>query len=169
MEFKVVSRVGLPLTIAEEMLSKIGAKLVRAPLWTEDDIVQHAADADAIIAGATEPFTGKAIRALAKCKVISRYGIGFSNVDVEEATRQGIPVAVVVDASVHEVSDFALSCILAFSRKLFLSPRLSARADETRGGDRQGARPRAAERQTLGLVGMEDRQPGGQKAKGPFS
>jgi len=40
---------------------------------------------------------------------------------VEEATRQGLPVAIVLDASVHEVSDFAVSCILAFSRNLLPS------------------------------------------------
>lgn len=157
MEFKVVSRVGLPLTIAEEMLSKIGAKLVKAPLWKEDDIVQHAADADAIIAGATEPFTQKAIRALAKCKVISRYGIGYSNVDVEEATRQGIPVAIVVDASIHEVSDFAMACILAFSRKLFpLSQAVRAGAWKPGGEDIVKVRGKMhrLNEQTLGLVGM---------------
>ncbi|MBI5969010.1 MAG: C-terminal binding protein [Deltaproteobacteria bacterium] len=119
MAAKVVTSAALTLKMAEEMLSRVGAQLVFAPLGTEDDIIKHAVDADAVIVGSTEPYTQRAIQALGKCKIISRMGIGFNNIDVEEATRQGIPVAVVLDASVHEVSDHAMAFLLAFSRKIF--------------------------------------------------
>jgi D-3-phosphoglycerate dehydrogenase len=119
MAFKVVARLGYDVTIALKMLPKIGAELVQAPIWTEEGIIQHAADADAVIVSAIDPYTSKAIRALAKCRIISRVGIGYNNIDVQEATRQGIPVAVVQDASVEEVSDHSIAFILAFSRKLF--------------------------------------------------
>lgn len=118
MPAKVVARVGFDFTLAEQMLSSAGAALVRAPLWSEEDLIRYAADADGVIVGATEHYTARVIEALEKCKIISRFGIGFNNIDVAAATRRGIPVAVVLDASVHEVSDHALAFLLAFSRKI---------------------------------------------------
>ena len=117
MAMKVIT--SLPIASAEEILAKAGIQLVQAPLWTEKAVIEYGADADAAIVGANEPYTPKAIQALSKCKILSRMGIGYNNIDVGEATRQGIPVAVVLDASVHEVSDHALAFLLVFSRKLF--------------------------------------------------
>ena len=157
MATKVVTREGLDLNLAEEILSKAGAQLIVAPLWSEDDIAKHAADADAVIVGSTEPYTQKAIQALTRCKIISRYGIGYSNIDVKEATRQGIPVTIVADASMHEVSDYALAFILAFSRKLF--PLIqTVRAGNWKPGRGEIMKARGKmfrlNQQVLGLVGM---------------
>jgi D-3-phosphoglycerate dehydrogenase len=157
MAIKVLARVGLPAETAKEILTKAGVDLVFAPLWKEEDIITHAADADAVIVGATEPYTKKAIQALAKCKVLSRMGIGYSNIDVEEATRQGIPVTVVLDASVHEVSDYALACILAFNRKLIpLDRTVKDGAWRVNSGEIMKARGKMfrLNQQTLGLAGM---------------
>ena len=157
MAAKVVTREGLELSLAEEILSKAGAQLVVAPLWSEDEIAKYAADADAVIVGSTEPYTPKAIQALTRCKIISRYGIGYSNIDVKEATRQGIPVSIVADAGMHEVSDYALAFILAFSRKLF--PLIqTVRAGNWKPGRGEIMKARGKmfrlNQQVLGLVGM---------------
>ena len=118
MPFKVVARAGLDFTVAEKVLTPAGAQLVPAPLWSEEDIVKNAADADAAIVSATEPYTPRVIQTLGKCKILSRMGIGYNNINVDAATRQGIPVAVVLDASVHEVSDHAMAFLLTFSRRI---------------------------------------------------
>jgi D-3-phosphoglycerate dehydrogenase len=157
MAIKVLARVGLPAETIKEILTKAGVELVFAPLWKEEDIIAHAADADAVIVGATEPYTKKAIQALVKCKILSRMGIGYSNIDVDEATRQGIPVTVVLDASVHEVSDYALACILAFNRKLIpLDRAVKGGAWRVNSGEIMKARGKMfrLNQQTLGLVGM---------------
>ncbi len=157
MSAKIVARTGMDFQLAEKMLNETGARLVRAPLWTEDDIRKAAADADGVLVGAAEPYTAGVIQALEKCKIISRVGIGYNNIDVEEATRQGIPVAIVLDASVHEVSDQAMAFLLAFSRRLF--PLVQG---VRRGVWRSGSTEIFAVRgqifrlteQTLGLVGV---------------
>lgn len=157
MPAKVVARVGLDFTQAEKMLTQAGAHLVLAPLWTEEDIIKYAGDADAVIVAASEPYTKKVIQNLGKCKIISRLGIGFNNIDVEEATRQGIPVAVVLDASVHEVSDHAMAFLLVFSRKIFPLAQ-AVRKGSWKAGSSEIAKVRGQmfrlNRQTLGLVGV---------------
>ncbi len=157
MSGKVVARVGLDFTPAEKMLTQAGAPLVLAPLWTEEDITKYASDADAVIVAASEPYTRKVIQTLANCKIISRMGIGFNNIDVEEATRQGIPVAVVLDASVHEVSDHTVALLLAFSRRIF--PLVQAvRRGIWKPGSTEIVKVRGQmfrlNQQTLGLVGV---------------
>ncbi len=119
MEGKVVIRTGFPTDGFESVLAKTGLRLVPAPLVTEKDVIENAADADAILATAIDPLNARVIPSLKKCKIISRIGIGYNNVDVPEATRQGIAVAVVLDASVHEVSDHAMAFLLSFARNLW--------------------------------------------------
>lgn len=117
MPFTVVSGIGGGRDI-EEQLAEVDAKLVLAPVWTEDDLIRSAADADAVMVGATEPYTRRVIKELAKCRVISRTGVGYNNIDAAAATEEGIAVAIVPDASIDEVSDHAMAFLLTFSRKL---------------------------------------------------
>ena len=156
MAAKVVTRMGLEMKTATAILAKDGIELIRKPMATEEDILKNAADADAVIVGSIEPYTARVIQAMGRCKILSRMGIGYSNIDVEEATRQGIPVTVVLDASVHEVSDHALAMILAFNRKLF--PLVQAvRNGAWKAGDeliRVRGKIFRLNQQTLGLVGL---------------
>lgn len=155
MAFRVVSGVLIDIPIVKQMIEEFGAQYIQLPK-TEDEIVKQTADADAVIAG-HETYSQKVVRSLTKCKVISRLGIGVDNIDVEEATRQGIPVAVVLDASVHEVSDHAISFILVFSRRLF-PLKEAVRVGHWKAGGKVIPAIRMnmvrLNHQTLGLVGM---------------
>jgi D-3-phosphoglycerate dehydrogenase len=123
MSFKVVSGIGGADNIRTE-LATVDAEVALLPVWTEEDIIKSAADADAVMVGATEPYTRKAIDAMKKCRVISRTGVGYNNIDVDAATGNGIAVAIVTDASIDEVSDHALAFLLAFYRKIIPVDRL---------------------------------------------
>jgi D-3-phosphoglycerate dehydrogenase len=52
------------------------------------------------------------------CKVISRYGIGYDNIDVAAATRAGIRVTYVPDYCLEEVADQTIALILLCARQL---------------------------------------------------
>ncbi len=78
----------------------------------------NAADARIIILGAVEPFDAAALESLPRLEGVVRRGVGTDNVDLEAATRLGIVVAHVTDASVDEVSDHALALLLALERQL---------------------------------------------------
>jgi len=89
---------------------------------TEEDVIAVASDADGII-NQYAPITKKVIQALSKCKVISRYGVGVDNIDIEAATDKNIVVANVPDYCVDEVSTHAMSLILACARGLTILDR----------------------------------------------
>lgn len=107
-----------PITEIERRLETEGAVVRAAALWTTSEIHLNAAGAAIIILGAVEPFDDHAMRALPALHTVVRRGVGHDNVDLAAATRLGIVVANVPDASVEEVSDHALAMLLSLERAI---------------------------------------------------
>lgn len=116
----------------------------------EEQLIKNIADMDAVIVQYAK-ITANVIQHLKHCKVLVRYGIGVDNIDVEAATKKGIYVANVPDYAVQEVSDHALSLILALNRKLL--PMMASVRHGTWGYN--DIRPmQGLYSSTLGLVGF---------------
>jgi D-3-phosphoglycerate dehydrogenase len=112
---------------ARQVLSPIGAELRMADSPTPEGIVAAASAADALLVTYAK-ITAEMIQKMPKCRVISRFGIGVDNVDIDAATAAGIVVTKVPDYCIDEVSDHAMALLLAIVRKI---PSSSAR---THGG-----------------------------------
>ncbi len=121
------------------------------PLKTEDDVIQAAHDADAIIF-AFAPITARVLDALPKVRVAVRNGVGYDALDVHAATERGIWVANVPDYCIPEVADHAMAMLLGLARKL-LPLDASVRRGEFNAIT--ASRPiNRIEGKTLGLIGM---------------
>jgi len=105
------------LEIEKQELKKIEAELIESAGSDEENIIEAAKDADAILNCYAE-LTQKVIESLEKCQIIARYGIGVNNVNMPTATKKGIIVTNVPDYCIEEVSDHALALILACTRKI---------------------------------------------------
>lgn len=105
--------------VAQEraILQTIGAELVRENLTAEDDLIRALAGVDVVLNQFSQ-LTARVIDSLDRCRGIVRYGVGVDNVDVEAATRRGIYVCNVPDYGTDEVSDHAITLLLASARKL---------------------------------------------------
>lgn len=101
----------------------LGAELVTANCATEADVAAACADADAVLLNQA-PMGRSAIAALRKCRVISRYGIGYDNVDVDAATERGILVTNVPGYCTEEVAEHALGMLLCCVRRIPFKDRL---------------------------------------------
>ena len=112
---------------ARQVLATIGAELRMADTPTPEGIVGAAASSDALLVTYAK-ITADMILKMPKCRVISRFGIGVDNVDIDAATASGIVVTKVPDYCIDEVSDHAMALLLAVVRKI---PSSSAR---THGG-----------------------------------
>jgi D-3-phosphoglycerate dehydrogenase / 2-oxoglutarate reductase len=102
---------------AREVLEKIGGELNLAQDSTPDAILRVAADADALLVTYAK-ITAEMIRQMKRCRIISRFGIGVDNVDIDAATTAGIVVTKVPDYCIDEVSDHAMALLLALVRKI---------------------------------------------------
>ncbi len=149
--YKVVATDGDRFSLTAEeraVLEAAGGEYHGLVLRGEDAIIAACRDADAVINSA-QKLTPKVIESLDRCVVIARTGVGVDTVDVPTATRCGITVTNVPDFCFDEVSDTALSLILATMRKLVFLNNL------VKGGiwNRTLARPIHKLRgSTLGLV-----------------
>jgi D-3-phosphoglycerate dehydrogenase len=112
------------LDLARAVVSRAGAELRMASQPTPDGIVAAAREADGLLVTYAK-INADMIREMKKCRIISRFGIGVDNVDIEAATRQGIVVTKVPDYCIDEVSDHAMALLLSLVRKI---PFSSARA-----------------------------------------
>jgi D-3-phosphoglycerate dehydrogenase len=112
------------LDLARAVVARAGADLRLASQPTPEGIVATAREADALLVTYAK-ITGPMIREMKKCRIISRFGIGVDNVDIEAATNAGIVVTKVPDYCIDEVSDHAMALLLSLVRKI---PFASARA-----------------------------------------
>lgn len=101
--------------IEESMFRSIGAELRLCRCESSADIISQCSSADAVLLDLA-PMDAEAIRALKNCKVISRYGVGYENVDLTAATASGIQVTNVPDYCMEDVSDHALALMFSCLR-----------------------------------------------------
>ena len=96
------------------MLNKEGRK------FSETDLIEHLSEADGVIIG-LDPFTSRVIDALPRLKVISKFGVGLDNVDVEHALKKNIPVAFKSGVNRRSASELTLAFMIGLSRNVFQS------------------------------------------------
>jgi len=102
---------------ATAVLSAIGAELKMASDSSSEAVLAAAADADAVLVTYAK-ITAEMIAKMPKVKIISRFGIGVDNVDLDAATKAGIVVTKVPDYCIDEVSDHAMALLLTIVRKI---------------------------------------------------
>jgi D-3-phosphoglycerate dehydrogenase / 2-oxoglutarate reductase len=108
---------------ARAALRHLDPELVLAASTSPDDILAVARNADAILVTYAK-LPGELLRALTRCKVVGRFGLGVDNIDIKAAAALGITVTYVPDYCMHEVSDHAMALLLALARKIALSNNL---------------------------------------------
>jgi D-3-phosphoglycerate dehydrogenase len=141
---------GAAREMEREALEPIGAEIVEVEASTEEEFIEAARDADAIIGGGRR-ITPNVIRSLEKCRIIADSGVGFDYVDVPAATEKGIVVTNVPDVFIEEVADHAMTLLLACWRRLTLQDRIVREGHWPEGRAMLSGFPRLRG-QTLGLI-----------------
>nr|WP_275980174.1 C-terminal binding protein [Halalkalibacter alkaliphilus] len=117
---------------------------------SETDLINKCQNAEGLI-NQYAPLTRKVLESLPNLKVISRYGVGFDNVDIDAAAELGIQVCNVPDYGVEEVSDHAMALAFNLTRKI----NLLSNAVKRNHWDFQIAAPiRRLNKLTIGVVGL---------------
>lgn len=106
-----------------ESLAGIGAEIVEVN-GSDDDLAKAVVDADAIYAKGRPRISAKVIEAGKKLKVVSIGSVGVDSIDVDVATRLGIPVTNCPDTFIEEVADHAMTLILASWRRLVVQDQM---------------------------------------------
>ena len=102
---------------SKKVLSRINADIRVAASRETADVLEVARDADGIITCYAD-MNAEVIGQLTNCKIITRTGTGYNNIDVAAATEAGILVANVRAYCDDEVSDHAMALLLSVVRKI---------------------------------------------------
>ncbi|HUI69884.1 MAG TPA: C-terminal binding protein [Spirochaetia bacterium] len=133
----------------EEVLREVDAEIRVFRSGAPAEAKKTFASADGILVN-LYPMTAEMIDSLKGCRVISRYGVGYDNVDVEAATRKGIWVTFVPDYCFEEVADHALALLLCCIRKIGYKDRMVRQGRWNTHRDQPCYR---VEGKTLGILG----------------
>jgi len=137
---------------AEAIVRAAGGALafMEGPL-TEDALIAQltATGAQALVLRGSPPVTARVLAAAPQLKIVAKNGAGVDSVDIAEATRRGIAVAVAAGANAYAVAEHAVALMLSLVRGL---PRLDR---GLRAGGWEGAayRGRDFRGSCVGIVG----------------
>jgi D-3-phosphoglycerate dehydrogenase / 2-oxoglutarate reductase len=102
----------------EEALRPIDAEIVEVPAESDAEFIEMVKNADGIIARG-RMINAEIIAGLESVKIIGCGSVGTDRVDVEAATRHGIPVTNVPDVFIEEVADHTMALLLGAHRHLY--------------------------------------------------
>lgn len=88
-----------------------------------DDSLAELADAEFVVVG-LEPVPEAIFEAAPRLRFVQRLGVGYDNVDLDAATRRGVPVSNMPDFNAITVAEHAVALILCLQRRLFESTLL---------------------------------------------
>lgn len=109
------------LEMEQELISAVtdlDVTLMGRASTTEDELIRVGQDADALLVSTREAVTRRVLENIPRVKVISRYGVGLDNVDLDAAADVGIVVTHYPGYCTSEVADHALAMILALNRRI---------------------------------------------------
>jgi D-3-phosphoglycerate dehydrogenase len=94
------------------------AEVVTAADWSEATLVREAPDAELIVTSFFPTISARVIEAAPRLRAIVKYGVGVDNIDVDAATRRGVPVVNCPEYGSETVADHAFALLLALARKI---------------------------------------------------
>ncbi len=106
-----------PLELERIALAGIDCEIVSIAVSSEGEIIEAAKEATVLL-NDHSPVTAAMVDQLENCKLIIRYGHGYDTVDVDACTEAGIIVTNIAGSTSEEVSNHALTLLLASAREL---------------------------------------------------
>lgn len=149
------------VSYGEELLYPLDATLVTGSCFTEDELISHTVDADAVIcASPDQPWNQRVVETLSRCRILATMSIGYDRIHLETVRDLGLVVTNVPEFCIDEVASQSIAFIMALGRRLFPLDRAIRREQpHLAPGNRKGladfAYPIFRMRdQTVGIVGL---------------
>ncbi len=153
--FKITDYIERDLNWEEQECKKLGIDFYYYQMRdaSPSDLIKNFKDADIVLTNMAN-FTAEVLDGLENVKVLLRHGIGYDNVDVEAATRNGIIFANEATASSEDVAEHAIMLMLETFRKRKLQDKVLERWIYKRKWSSEDIYPlRRMKGKTLGIIG----------------
>jgi glyoxylate reductase len=96
---------------------------------TYEELMHEAPRHHAILCSLTDKIDKNFLQACPRLEIVSQFGVGYDNIDVEEATRLGIPVGNTPGVLSEATANVAFGLMIATSRKMFYQHKMIQRGE----------------------------------------
>ena len=113
---------------------------------SEAELLNFLKDADAAIIG-RDPVTHDTLEALPQLKMISKYGVGLDNLDLNAIKQRGVELALTKGINKRSVAELTLSFMIGLCHNIFISAERMKRGEWIREGGQN------LSGKTIGIIG----------------
>lgn len=86
--------------------------------FNDSDIRRHIVDADGVLSVFTLPLRADMLQLAPKLRIISNFGVGYNNIDLDYATARGIAVCNTPNAVTEPTAEMAMGLMIAVMRRI---------------------------------------------------
>jgi D-3-phosphoglycerate dehydrogenase / 2-oxoglutarate reductase len=107
-----------PYDVERRMIEAAGGELIVENCQSEDEVIAKAGDAE-IFWVSWEPYMSRRVmEALPNCRLVVRWGVGYDQIPVRDATELGVAVGNAPAYGTDDVAEHAISLLLATARRI---------------------------------------------------
>ncbi|WP_372642730.1 NAD(P)-dependent oxidoreductase [Ancylomarina sp.] len=121
--------------------------------FTQEEMLERIPNCEALLSIFNQPVNAKLIEAGQKLEIISNYGVGYNNIDVAAASKQGIAVCNTPESVCEPTAELCLALMLSLSRRVAECNHRLRTEDDFKWGVMRNL-GQTLKGKTLGIIGM---------------
>jgi len=121
--------------------------------FNESDVKRHIVDADGVLSVFTLPLRADVLQLAPQLQIISNFGVGYNNIDLDYATTRGIAVCNTPDAVTEPTAEMAMGLMIAVMRRISETDRKLRSTSGLKWGMMENLGSSLLGK-TLGIIGM---------------
>lgn len=121
--------------------------------FSESDVKTHIADADGVLSIFTLPLRADVLQLAPRLQIISNFGVGYNNIDLDYATARGIAVCNTPNAVTEPTAEMAMGLMIAVMRRISETDRKLRSTSGLKWGMMENLGSSLLGK-TLGIIGM---------------
>jgi len=86
--------------------------------FNESDLERHIVDAEGVLSVFTVPVRAELLQLARQLRIISNFGVGYNNIDMDYATARGIAVCNTPDSVTEPTAEMAMGLMIALMRRI---------------------------------------------------
>jgi lactate dehydrogenase-like 2-hydroxyacid dehydrogenase len=118
MKKKILVMAQVPMSGLLELKEQFDIIYPRTFYFSDSDLRNEIVEADGILSVFTAPLGSELLQLAQKLRIISNFGVGYNNIDLEYATTRGIAVCNTPDSVTEPTAEMAMGLMIALMRRI---------------------------------------------------
>ena len=143
----------VPMSGLSELKEQFDIVYPRTFYFSDSDLRKEIVEADGILSVFTAPLSSELLQLAQKLRIISNFGVGYNNIDLEYATTRGIAVCNTPDSVTEPTAEMAMGLMIALMRRISETDRKLRNVSGLKWGMMENLGS-SLWGKTLGIIGM---------------